>query len=551
MRVKPRSIPTGALRRARARLRSERGFTMILALGVLMVTALLSAAVFATVQGDATLTRADLNGKRAYSAAQAGLQAYLYALNSHGNSQWWETCSNDLVATPTAVPGTSTGVTYSYKPVTTCLTSDPVGSLIDTATGTLRMEFTGYSGTGCPASSACQQRTIVASLRTLSPLSFLWYTVHETVDTLIGGSTCDRFYRASPGPSSSCDIYWVTGDQMNGPMYTQDQFLINPAGTPTFGRTLKDHIVSEVGTPGADDICASSTCQGDPNILGTRVTSPTPTVNLPSDNTNLLTDAQKHGLVVNGTTTLTVAGNTVTGVTCATAQASQCSAVNMTLSGPTPTPIIYATNVAGCNPSYSPTTVTYDNTIGGNGPYKNDYWGACGDIYVSGSYSSPLTISAGNSVVITGSLTNSTDPTGTTAPTGSATLGLVATAYVRVMHSASPCPNGNPTNNPNVTIDGAILTLTHSFFVDNYDCGGTPLGTLTVHGAIAQFYRGIVGQVGSNGYLKNYNYDNRLGLILPPYLFDLQNTAWTVFRETLCSSAAPASSPNSCSYTGS
>ena len=65
-------------------------------------------------------------------------------------------------------------------------------------------------------------------------------------------------------------------------------------------------------------------------------------------------------------------------------------------------------------------------------------------------------------------------------------------------------------NNPNVTIDGAILTLAHSFFVDNYDCGGLPQGTLTVHGAIAQYYRGIVGQVGTSGYLKNYNYDDRL-----------------------------------------
>jgi Tfp pilus assembly protein PilX len=540
----PRRIPTGVLRRARARLRSEQGFTMLLVLGVLMVTALLSAALFKTVQGDASLTRGDLDGKRAYSAAQAGLQAYLYALNSHGNSQWWETCANDLVASPTAVPGATTGVTYSYRPVVACLPSDPVGSLIDTATGTLRMEFTGYSGTGCPSSSPCQSRTIVASLRTLSPLSFLWYTVHETVDTLIGGSTCANFYRSTPGPNSSCDIYWVTGDQMNGPLYTRDQLLINSGASPTFGRTAKDQIASEVPTSNANDICASSNCQN-ASFVGTPTPDVTPQILLPSDNSNLLTDAQKHGLVVTGTTTLTVSGDTVTGATCTTSAASSCTPVN--IASLATTPIIYATNGSGCNPSYNPTGVTYNNTIGGSGTYKNDYYGACGDIYVSGSYSSPLTISAGNNVIVTGSLTNATDPTGTTSPTGAATLGLVANQYVRVMHSnSSSCPDGNP----NVTIDGAILTLSHSFFVDNYNCGGTPLGTLTVHGAIAQYFRGIVGQVGSNGYLKNYNYDDRLGLILPPYLFDLQNTAWTVFRETLCSTAAPASSPNSCSYVG-
>jgi hypothetical protein len=101
-------------------------------------------------------------------------------------------------------------------------------------------------------------------------------------------------------------------------------------------------------------------------------------------------------------------------------------------------------------------------------------------------------------------------------------------------------------NNPNVTIDGAILTLQHSFFVDNYGCGGTPQGTLTVHGAIAQYFRGIVGTVGASGYLKNYNYDDRLSLILPPYLFDLQNMEWGVFRETTCNTAVSASNAASC-----
>jgi len=101
-----------------------------------------------------------------------------------------------------------------------------------------------------------------------------------------------------------------------------------------------------------------------------------------------------------------------------------------------------------------------------------------------------------------------------------------------------------------VTIDAAILTLQHSFFVDNYDCGGSPSTYLTVHGAIAQYFRGIVALSGTGGYLKNYNYDDRLAVLLPPYLFDLQNTQWGVFRETLCSPNAAASSTNSCSYTG-
>ena len=121
---------------------------MILTLGVLMVTMLLSAAVFLAVQSDASLSRADLDGKRAYAAAQSGMQAYLYSLNVNAsNSTWWETCANDKsnngTGTAVPVPGATTGATYSYVPVpangaTACSTTDPVGSLIDGTTGTLR-----------------------------------------------------------------------------------------------------------------------------------------------------------------------------------------------------------------------------------------------------------------------------------------------------------------------------------------------------------------------------------------------------------------------------
>ena len=54
-----------------------------------------------------------------------------------------------------------------------------------------------------------------------------------------------------------------------------------------------------------------------------------------------------------------------------------------------------------------------------------------------------------------------------------------------------------------------MLAINHSFIVDNYNCGNS-LGTLNVKGAIAQKYRGAVGTSGGTGYLKNYEYDERL-----------------------------------------
>lgn len=539
----------------RRRLAAQHGFTMILTMGVLMVVMLLSAAVFVAVQSDVSLTRADLDGKRAYAAAQSGMQAYLYSLNVNAsNSTWWETCANDKsnggAGTPVAVPGATTGATYSYTPVpangaTACSTTDPVGSLIDNSTGTLRMAFTGYAGKAT--------RTIVASFHTLSPLSFLWYTVYETEDTSITGSSanCNRFYYQSPGPSSSCYIYWVTGDHMNGPMYTQDQFLISSNNGPTFGRAgTQDAIASQVPTNGQNDICASSQCysasvtDAQPNV--------SPQVALPSDNSNLATDAANHGVVLTGTTTLHVNGANAYGYNCPDTTQSHCTQVSIPLTGANAKPIIYSQNGSGCNSTYNPTAITYPSFAVSSPPagYPSaEYYGPCGDIYVDGTYSAALTIAAANDVIVTGNLANSTDTnlTGTTSLTGSATLGLVADEYVRVMHDGvvnGNCPSG--ASNPNITIDGAILTLQHSFFVDNYQCGGTPQGTLTVHGAIAQYFRGIVGTVGASGYLKNYNYDDRLSLILPPYLFDLQNMEWAVFRETGCNTAVSSSNTASC-----
>ena len=100
----------GGRRETRRRVRSlrgEQGFTMILALGILLVTSLLLAGAFAAVQGDTTLSRSDLDGKRAYSAALAGVQDYLGQLNENAaSSSWWQNCANDS-ASNVAVPGTT------------------------------------------------------------------------------------------------------------------------------------------------------------------------------------------------------------------------------------------------------------------------------------------------------------------------------------------------------------------------------------------------------------------------------------------------------------
>ena len=84
-----------------------------------------------------------------------------------------------------------------------------------------------------------------------------------------------------------------------------------------------------------------------------------------------------------------------------------------------------------------------------------------------------------------------------------------------------------------MTIEAAILSLQHSFIVDNWGCG-EKLTKLNVFGAIAQRYRGPVGTGGASalatGYPKNYNYDDRLKFRSPPYFLDPVAANWKVLR---------------------
>jgi hypothetical protein len=80
----------------------------------------------------------------------------------------------------------------------------------------------------------------------------------------------------------------------------------------------------------------------------------------------------------------------------------------------------------------------------------------------------------------------------------------------------------------NPTIQAAILSVAHSFRVQNYKYGEDNLGAITINGAIAQKYRGIVGTINTSGYGKNYNYDTRLKYQSPPHFLTPIAAAWQI-----------------------
>ena len=184
-----------------------------------------------------------------------------------------------------------------------------------------------------------------------------------------------------------------------------------------------------------------------------------------------------------------------------------------------PNGVIYVRNGA-CSGTETPMLQRYADPAG------------CATLTVSGTYAQSLTIASAADIVIDGDIKNS----------GDAVLGLIANNFVRVVHKvsrtdasdATTCTNGNPTLH-DVTIEAAILSLSHSFIVDNHACGAR-LGILKVTGAIAQRFRGPVGTLpnatnpGGTGYTKDYNYDKRLRFRSPPSFLDPVAASWRVIR---------------------
>jgi hypothetical protein len=555
----------------RRRLASEQGFTMVLVLGVMTAAMALSIAAFTAANGDTHLSRNDEDQKRAYAAAEAGVQDYFFHLTQ--DNSYWTHCAQPTPAHPALnllgasplktrnVPGSNASYAIQLIPQNgkpACDVNDPEGTLVIATgpqAGTFSIRSTGFSNN--------VKRSIVATFRRRSFLDYLYFTDMETSDPAWyalntngnptrSGKLNNGVFTPSSAPdllswaATNCPVYWrngrgnqsypvapdtawqqqasngtwgttsttavncteiqfVGGDVIRGPLHTNDDILI--CGAPTFGRTAADNI--EVSGTGWRQNCGG----GGPTILGTWKPS-SPVLTPPPSDTSLK-QVVDPGYLFKGTTTIVLNNSSMT-VTNA-----NLSPTTQTLAFP-PAGVVYVDNdpVKGCAVTAYQPLAPYSDPAG------------CADVYVSGTYSSDLTIASAKDVVVKANIMRS----------GDHMLGLIATNFVRVYHPVNPDPT-QPTNHSacindpstplNVEVDAAILALQHSFTVDSYFCGA-PLGTLTVNGTIAQKFRGPVGRGSSgsvaNGYLKNYLYDDRLRLREPPHFIDPVQASWRIQR---------------------
>jgi hypothetical protein len=501
--------------RRRPDLGAEQGIALLIVLMALAAGSALVAVILSAAGGDLPFAKASQDRKQAYAAAEAGLEYYMFQLSE--NNDYWTLC--DTVSGPVnqqlptnavsdtrrwrTMPDGKSQYTIELLPITGKPACTPGATahetMLNLSSGTFRIRATGRVGK--------VTRSIVTTLRRQNFLDYIYFTDYETRDPTQYPDADDAAWAAqncakprASRPSGCVNIQFAGDDEINGPFHTNDDILT--CGETTFGRTKQDHI--EVSGPAGWQ--NASGCNGSPNFEGTWMPGANP-LNVPPSNSGLasIADAQ---YTYTGKTIIRL-NNTTMDVTTGPGQVKT---TNVPLP---PNGVIYVKNGA-CTGVKTPLLQRYDDPVG------------CAVVYLSGTYSKSLTIASANDIVITGDVRRDTNT--------DTVLGLIANNNVRVYHPVTRsnwndednCTNANGTMD-NVTIDAAILALTHSFTVDNYACGDA-LDKLNVTGAIAQKFRGAVGTTRRTGYLKNYVYDDRLKYRSPPYFLDPVQAAWKVNR---------------------
>lgn len=542
----------------------DRGFTLITVVVTMSVLGMFAVAAWGAATGDIPFARKDQDRKRALEAAQAGVDWYAYRLRV--NPDYWLKCADDdddnAPLTLEGPPKTGTAgwrtiaggsakfrvellnITKNGAPVP-CDTSDPWNTALQK--GFLRVRATGFANG--------QYRSIIANLQQASEfVRYVYFSNWETMDPQISGVTalagdgksiCDRPRTqrdAASGNPRCVQIQFGSGDEINGSLHTNDETVY--ACEATFGRNEGDTFETTTDNWYVGGSGGYSCSGGPPEFKATR--KKTSTLDLPSGN-QALDQIASPAYTFYGQTCLDFhgdeiwvyrAGGTAVGhpqwssTDPATGRGSiKCTGTVEKMPLPE-NGVIYVRSAGGsCTSNYG---------IASRTSYTNSE--SCGDVAVRGNYSSGITIGAQNDIVVYGDLTR-TDGT-------DALLGLIANNYVRVYHPMTGDPfgraydSGNPCNGlGNVSydivneIEASILSLKHSFQVDNYGCGSA-LGTLKVTGSIAQYYRGTVGMFrssgNSSGYVKDYQYDDRLLRSQPPYFLAPANAEgrWKINRRS-------------------
>lgn len=388
---------------------------------------------------------------------------------------------------------------------------------------------------------------------------------------------------AYPGGCSSDYAYSAPGTVFDGPVFSDDPLFVCTFGQPSGNGTPAESVDIGPASPWLGITTAAPTaltnqgCGGNApstftnyNLASTLLSQPQETPpDAVSATNSLATVAKEDGCLYSGPTVITLDGTN--GLLVSSPETpvngsgqdtnndllkntNTCipSSPTTPISIPADGVIVVQAATAPCNTPTPITDTTYfgrssspnceGNAIVGNEAYDPTNYAQ--DVGLSGS----LTIAAANNVLIDNSITY--DDCGANTPgnvagscqisaTSNDILGLIAGNFVELNHPAGAptCPTASgivsgglscQLNNPR--LDAVVLALQHDFAVNNFTSGSNQ-GTISLNGSMDQYFADIEGTANGqtiNGYLNDYNWDQRLAILSPPYFLTPGTKAWAV-----------------------
>ena len=527
-------------------MRNEKGMAMSTVIIVGFILMSMTGATMRYAVAEMDISRHDQDWNAALAAAEAGIDDYIFRVNND-NGYW--ALGNGDTANPAmtswkTIPGSANEGRFTYTVDTSHIGLD--GSIDITSSGRVDDAV----------------RTVQASVRPRHFLDFLYFTDYETIDPIVypilygiseswANDNCVKYKFGSPprdddsGPGSYCrDIQFAAGDVIKGPLHSNDAILVGANVSGSAAEFRGNVTTNWAGVPDGSTTRRWWYNGSKPDPFFARAGDPrfASNIEMPIAVTELRSKAlpSNGGCVYQGPTRIVLnSGGT------------------MTVTSPL-TPVGTGFCTVGSNRPLPANGVVYvDNVVTGPGipnpPFNNnrclsggrnrlgypnsgdltDYECSTGDVFLKGQLKGRLTIAAKNRLVIVDD---------TTYATSDSLLGLIAENTVEIYHpvdctsASSSCDMARSSADGggffnDATVHAAILSLTHSFYVQNFTRGDRDnLDDLIVVGAIAQKFRGAVGTSGGNstGYLKDYTYDQRLKYISPPEFLDPVNSAWQV-----------------------
>lgn len=559
--------------------RDDGGYVLPVVMGLGLVMTLIVATALAVTLSGTQKSDTDQDWNAALAAAYAGVEDYQSRVENdtsyvrYGNPSSPFSATSTSLTLPTGananpaftitaggqwaeVPGSDGQAQFRYE-----IDNSRYG-----LTGVIRIRATGKVGE--------QTRSVIADLRQDGFSDFVYFTHFEVQDPLITTGNdphCAAYWWNRPPQSGSginCgDIQFASGDVFNGKVHSNDRMYI-------CGARFKGTVTTASQTNPLYGTCGTPTFEAGPPIRVPEIIMPATNAEMRKETRNdLPAEVPDPGCLYTGPTRIVFNSNgTMTVYSPFTVKtqiaATSAGATNPSKCGQPGTAagqlgnvngatiatldhnLLYVQNVPGTStdanyraPSSWPTNFTCTGSganqtwrIGSSSstlryPATNEAMPATstttapaygcrnGDLFVEGTMKGQMTVAAENFVYITGNITY--------ADNARDLLGVVGQNAIWIWNPMNS--SGQALLGQNRTIYGALLSVAHTIQVQNWNVG-SPRGTLTIVGSMAQRFRGTVGTGSSSsvttGYLKAYNYDSRLTYSSPPKFLTPTSTTY-------------------------